>query len=42
MNEKILLGERNHYTRRANLRSIIQDGSDEMPPNEGEGAIHII
>ena len=22
------------------MRSIIQDGSDERPPNEGEGAIH--
>ena len=24
------------------MRSIIQDGSDDWPPNEGEGAIHII
>ena len=24
------------------MRSIIQDGSDDRPPNEGEGAIHIV
>ena len=23
------------------MRSIIQDGFDEMPPNECEGAIHV-
>ena len=28
---------RNHYTRRANLRSIIQDGFDDMPPSVFEG-----
>ena len=33
----ILNARRNHYTRRANLRSIIQDGSDDRPPTIGGG-----